>query len=118
MRRTSSSLLVLLVIAGTSLGFVLDEPKYTTKEVMNKAHKGGLLKKVLDGKASDAEKAKLVEYYESMPEQKPNQGDEAAYKKLCENLVAAAKSAQKGEDGWKNKLQKATNCKTCHDAHK
>jgi cytochrome c553 len=107
-----------MAIAGTTLGFVAEDAKYTTKEVMNKVHKGGLLKKVMEGKATDAEKAKLVEYYEAMPKNKPNQGDEASFKKLSENLVTAAKAAQKGDDGWKQKLQKATNCKACHDVHK
>jgi hypothetical protein len=118
MRRSWVSLLALLAITGITMGFVAEDPKYTTKEVMNKAHKGGLLKKVMDGKASADDKAKLVEYYEAMPGQKPNQGDDAAYKKLCETLVTAAKAAQKGEDGWKAKLQKASNCKACHDSHK
>ena len=62
MRRTWVSLVALLAIVGTTLGFVAEDSKYITKEVMNKAHKGGLLKKVMDGKATEADKAKLVEY--------------------------------------------------------
>lgn len=119
MRRTWVSLFALLAIAGTTLGFVAEDAKYTTKEVMNKAQKGGLMKKVLEGKATAEEKAKLVEYYESLPQHEPNKGDAAAYKKLTENMVTAAKAAQKGEAGWKQKLQKAAaNCKACHDLYK
>lgn len=119
MRRTWVSLVALLAIVGTTVGFVAEDAKYTTKEVMNKAQKGGLMKKVLEGKASDAEKAKLVEYYEALPQHAPNKGDAGAYKKLTENMVVAAKAAQKGEDGWKQKLQKAAaNCKACHDQYK
>ncbi len=118
MRRTWVSLVALLAIVGTTLGFVAEDSKYTTKEVMNKAHKGGLLKKVMDGKATDADKAKLVEYYEALPHNPAGKGDEAAYKKMCEAMVTAAKAAQKNENGWKIKLQKATNCKACHDTYK
>ena len=121
MRRTLVGLAVILAIAGTALGFAADDKKYTVKEVMKAAHGGGansLLAKVKSGNASDAEKAKLAELYASMPDGKPKKGDADDFKKLGEAMADAAKAAKTGDSGWKEKLNKATNCKVCHDAHK
>ena len=121
MRRTVFGLAVVLAIAGTALGFVAEDAKYTTKQIMKQAHGGNqnsLLAKVKNGTASDADKAKLVELYESMPLNKAKKGDAATYKQMCESMVTAAKAAQSGENGWQAKLNKATNCKACHDSFK
>lgn len=121
MRRTLVGLAVIVAVAGTALGFAADEKKYTVKEVMKQAHGGGqnsLLNRVKNGKASDADKDKLVELYSSMPDTKPKKGDAAEYKKLGEAMMEAAKAAKAGDTGWKDKLNKAANCKACHDAHK
>ena len=50
-----------------------EKAKYTTKEVMAEAHKGGLMKKVADLKASDEEKTKLVELYVALSQNDPRQ---------------------------------------------
>jgi len=121
MRRTLVGFAVILAIAGTALGFADEDKKYTVKEVMKGAHGGGaksLLNKVKEGKATDAEKAKLVELYSSMPAGKPKKGDADDFKKLGEAMVVAAKAAKNGDDGWKDKLNKAANCKACHDLFK
>ena len=121
MRRTLVGLAVILAVAGAALGFAADEKKYTVKEVMKAAHGGGpnsLLAKVKGGKATDAEKAKLVELYASMPAGKAKKGDADEFKKLGDAMSDAAKAAKTGEDGWKDKLNKATNCKACHDLFK
>lgn len=121
MRRTLIGLAVILAIAGTALGFAAEDKKYTVKEVMKVAHGGGqnsLLAKVKGGTASDADKAKLVEVYSSMPNGKPKKGDAAEFKKMGEAMVEAAKAAKAGDSDWKAKLNKATNCKACHDSFK
>lgn len=121
MRRTVVGLAVVLAVAGTAFGFAVEDAKYTTKQVMKAAHGGGpnsLLNKVVGGKASDAEKAKLVELYESMPLNKAKKGDADDYKKACEAMVSAAKAAKAGDTGWQTKLKTATNCKACHDVFK
>lgn len=89
-----------------------DKPKHSIKEVMKIAHKGGLMKKVADGNASDEEKKQLVELYESLAANKPPKGDDADWKMRTDALLTAAKAA----DG--KALQKAANCKACHEAHK
>ena len=95
-----------------------DKPKYTTKEVMKKALKGPLHKKVVGGKASDAEKKELHELYVALSKNKPKKGDAASWKKLTGALVSAAKDAVDGKDGAAAKLKKAGNCAACHKAHK
>ena len=88
--------------------------KYSIKDVMQKAHKGGLMKKVADGKATAEEKKQLVEYYEALAANKPPKGDEASWKEKTAELLAAAKDAAAGN---LDKL-KAINCGACHKAHK
>lgn len=121
MRRALVGFAVILAIGGTALGFAADDKKYTVKEVMKGAHGGGrnsLLNKVIAGTASDTEKAKLLELYNSMPSAKAKKGDADDFKKLGEAMVEAAKAAKAGDSGWQEKLKTATNCKACHDAHK
>ena len=86
--------------------------KHTIGEVMKVAFKGGLCGKVAGGKASDAEKAQLVELFTSLAANKPPKGDEASWKEKTGALLAAAKAG----DGAA--LKKAANCAECHKAHK
>jgi hypothetical protein len=95
-----------------------EKPKYTIKAVMKAAHKGGLMKKVADGKASDGEKKQLVEFYVALAANKPPKGDEASWKEKTAALLAAAKDAEAGKDGAGAALTKAANCMGCHSAHK
>ena len=99
------------------------DAKYTIKEVMQKAHNDGLLNKVKDGKASKAEKDRLLELYTELGKNKPPRGDEKAWKQKCDAILAAAKemvlakneiSAKAGYD----KLEMAVNCQMCHNEHR
>lgn len=108
----SMGLAVALMSAGLLWADDKDKPKYTTKEVMKLAHKEKLLNKVMEGKASDDEKKKLVELYEAMAANKPPKGDADNWKKLNDALVDAAKKADA------DALKKASNCGACHSAHK
>ena len=94
------------------------KPKYTIKQVMGKAFKGPLLKKVAKGDASDEEKKQLHEMLVSMSKQKPPRGEEASWKKLNGVLVAAAKGVVDGDKDAAGKLKKGANCKACHKEHK
>lgn len=120
MRRTWLSLAVIFAVAGATFAVSFEDAKYTVKEVMKKANNGrdSLLNKVKSGNATDAEKAKLLEYYESMPAGKVKKGDADDFKKRGEAMVEAAKAAKNGDTGWKEKLNKATSCKACHDLYK
>jgi hypothetical protein len=96
------------------------KPKYTIKEVMKKAHAGkdAILTKVKAGKASAEEMKQLVAMYEALEVNKPPRGEEKEWAKRTKALVKAANATAKDEKEAKELLTKATNCKSCHDAHK
>jgi len=97
-----------------------DKPKYSIKDVMQKAHKGGLMKKVSEGKATAEEKKQLVEFYEALAANKPPKGDEADWKTRTSAIVAAARLAAEGDEAGAKKLTElvGTKCGDCHTAHK
>ena len=100
------------LISGNEAGDA--KPKYTISEVMKGAMQGknGLKAKVESGKATDEEKAKLVEMFTALAAQKPPKGEAASWKEKTGALVAAAKSG----DG--KAISAAANCKACHSNHK
>jgi hypothetical protein len=104
--------------------FAADEkPKYTIKEIMQKAHNDGLLNKVKDGKASKAEKDRLLELYTELGKNKPPRGDVKAWKQKCEAIALAARelAAAKTElvaRAAVDKLDMAVNCQMCHSQHR
>ena len=90
------------------------DPKHTISEVMLKAHKSGLWKKVAGGKADADEKKVLLEYYTSLSQSKPPQGDEAAWKKQTARMLMLAKSIVDGDEKAGKVLLKTVNCGACH----
>ncbi|MDB5290540.1 MAG: hypothetical protein JWL69_1781 [Phycisphaerales bacterium] len=115
--------------AGLGLGISLialagagddDKPKFTVKEVMEKAHKGktSLAKKATDGKATKEELTQLLEYYQSMAMQKPEKGDLADWKKRSDALVSSTQKMIDGEKSGIAAYKKAVDCKACHTLHK
>jgi hypothetical protein len=94
------------------------KPKHTIKEVMEQAHKGGLMKKVADGEASDEEKATLLDLYVSLAENDPPRGDAESFHKLAASAVMGAARVVVGRDGAEAQLAKAVNCMGCHRDHK
>ena len=122
MRRVFPVALTVLAVAATFTLSTLraaddDKPKLTIKEAM-KVHKEKLHTKVIEGKATAEEKAKLVSVYETMGKNKPPKGDVESWKKLTDELVAAAKDAKEDKEGAADRLKKATNCGDCHKVHK
>src|SRR4051794_35150136 len=96
-------------VALLSLAFLLnasaqEKSKYTTKEVMQKAMKGGLTMKVAKGEASEAEKQELVDLFTALHANTPKRGAADNWKKMTDALLAAAKSG----DG--KALKAAANC--------
>lgn len=102
-------MLGMALMIGTSEG---QDAKYTMKEIMAKAMKGGLAKKVAEGKASDAEKMEVVAMFESMHKFTPKKGDAAQWKVRVDTLIASAKA------GDKQALLTAINCSNCHSEFK
>jgi hypothetical protein len=110
--------LTLLVGIETSSAGGKKDAKYTISEVMQKAHKSGLLKKVATGKADAGEKKELVELYTALAANKPPAGELAAWKKTTGNMLKLAKAVADGDEKAAKQLGKAVNCGACHKAFK
>jgi hypothetical protein len=94
------------------------KPKYTIKDVMKKAMKGPLLKKVAGGGASDDEKKELYEMLVALGKNEPKKGEAESWKTLTAALEKAGKAAIEGESDASKMLEKAADCKACHTPHK
>ncbi len=94
------------------------EPKFKIKDVMKKALKGPLLKKVASGEASDDEKKQLQSMMVALGKNKPPKGEADSWKELTGALVKASNDAVEGVEGAGESLKKAANCKGCHSKHK
>lgn len=109
------------VMVLTALGFEAEQApraKHSVKEVMQGAHKSGLLKKVLQDEASQEEKLELLDHYVSLAENKPIKGDAKAWEEKTNAIVLAAAKATVGRDDGTELLQKVTNCMACHKEHR
>lgn len=95
-----------------------EKPKFTTKEVMKTAMKGGLAKKVAAGDATDEEKKQLHAMFVALAKNEPKKGEADSWKELTGALVKAGKAAVDGDAEAAELLKNATNCKACHDKHK
>lgn len=118
-RAVTLSVLTGIVI---SAAFVVAEdkpakPKLTIKVVM-KDIKGGLHTKVIKGKATAEDKAKMLKYARALPKLKPPKGSKESWQKLTAALLKATTAAVEGKEGGTDALAKATNCKACHTPHK
>jgi hypothetical protein len=114
----SGSLLAVCFVAAPSFAADDDAPKYSIKEVMKKAFKGPLVKKVASGDASDEEKHELHDMLVALSKNEPKKGDAESWKKFTGALVKAAKGVVDGDEKAAGKLKKAANCKACHSVHR
>lgn len=94
------------------------KPKYTIKQIMKDALKGGLAKKVVGGEATEKEKIQFLDYAISLYENKPKKGEAASWTRLTGNLVTAAAKIAIDPKASTATLGKAVNCKACHNKHK
>ena len=111
-------LMVLALAANTSSAAAQDKAKFTIAEVMQKAHKSGLWKKVGEGTATAAEKKELVELYTALTLNKPPKGEEKAWKEQTEKMLTLAKECAKDDKDAPAKLLKTVNCGACHKMFK
>ena len=105
------------LVAGAAAGGGGAKQKHDIKEVMEQAHKKGLLKKIVAGSASAAEKQKLLELYVDLYDNKAPMGDAASWTKKTGDLVAAAAWAELGHEDAASRLKEAADCKGCHSVH-
>ena len=94
------------------------KPKYSIEDVMKKAFKGPLVKKVTKGEASKEELKTLQEMLLSISKQKPHKGEADSWKEKTGALIAAAKAIADGDKKGNEMLKTAANCKACHSKHK
>jgi hypothetical protein len=124
MRKLSTGLATLLLAVATTIGMAWaqdkddEKPKFTIKEVMKTAHKGGLLDKVAKGTASEEEKKQLAELYVALHKHVPPKGSPESWKEKTEALVKASKDVLAGKEGSAATLKKVANCQACHKEHK
>jgi hypothetical protein len=104
--------------AGHLRGADDEKPKYTIKEVMKKAHKDGLLKKLADGGGTKADAEELLDLYKAMGKHKAPKGDAESWKTKTKALIDAAQAVVDDKPGALDELKKASNCAECHKAHK
>lgn len=112
---TTAALGLLLVLSDNQAG---EKAKLTIPQVMAKAHKSGLMKKVASGTASADEKQQLVEHYTALNRNEPPKGDLKAWKERTGAILEAAKKAAGGDAAAAKSLPKLANCKACHDLHR
>jgi hypothetical protein len=110
--------LSLVILLNANQAGQKEEPKYKIGEVMAKAMKGGLAKKVADGKATEAEKKQLVEYFVALHANTPPKGEKTAWEKVTKSLVEAAKSAEGGDEKAGKSIAKLITCANCHKEFK
>jgi len=119
MRKVLSVVAALAVAGLVTLNLRADDkPKNEIKDVMQKAHKDGLLKKVASGKADDTEKKDLLALYEDLAKNEPPKGDKTDWEKRTKAMVNGAKDVVDGKKGAEQKLGKTVNCMGCHQLHK
>jgi hypothetical protein len=120
--RFGGAALLAAAFAGmTVFGAADDKPKFDIETIMDKAHgekNDKILKKVLDGKANDAEKKELLELYTELGKNKPPKGEAKSWKEKTKALSVAAKEVVDGKEAGVADLKKAANCASCHKAHK
>lgn len=124
MRKLFIGLVMLALAVAMSYGMLVaqdkdtDKPKYSIKEVMKTAHKGGLMKKVAEGTGTEEEKKQLAELYVALHKNTPPKGGADSWKTKTDALVKASKDVLEGKKGAGEALKKAADCKACHSEHK
>ena len=110
-----AAFLALIFVTDTDGAGEKDKAKYTINEIMAKAHKSGLWKKVAKGDAEKADREELAELYKALVQNKPPKGDIETWKKTTTEMhkiaVAAIADAEAGK-----KLK--VNCGACHKSFK
>jgi hypothetical protein len=84
----------------------------------NRSTRNNLDSKVIDGKATAAERQELLLLYTALSSMKPPRGDLDEWKARTGEMVEAVKAVIGGEAKGADRLTKARDCKSCHDKHR
>lgn len=98
-----------VVMLSTALA---QQPKHSIKEVMEKGMKSGLMRAVISGNATTAQREQLLAMLESLAASQPKKGSSANWRARTTRMYQAAK------DGDYQTLKEASRCLTCHKEHK
>jgi surface antigen len=107
-----------IVAAGVGVAADSNAPQYTIPEVMDMAHKKGLMKKVASGQGSAEDAKTLLAMYQALAANTPPKGSEADWKERTAALIEATKAVIDNKPGAGTDLTKAANCMACHKEHK
>ena len=90
------------------------------KEIMKDGFKGedSLYNRVVAGKGSKDDKAKLLEYSTELAKLQPNVGDAQSWQTKTAALLKASQGTHEEATGALPALKAAGNCKSCHSVHK
>jgi hypothetical protein len=122
MRKLGFWFVLVAVVVGSAGARVAE--RFTSKdpasisEIMEKAMKGGLAKKVASGKADEKEKLELLSMMIDLVENEPPQGDANEWKMAAGKAMMDVAKVVVGREGAGEELSKSINCKACHDVFK
>jgi len=109
-----------LLAAGICSLQAADQPKLSIHDIMEKGFKGreSAAARVGKGEGTKEDFKLLADLTKDLPLNKPELGDEKAYKEKATAVAAAAKLLVEGKPGALDQWKKAANCKACHEAHR
>jgi hypothetical protein len=107
-----------LVLNGARAAEEQDKPKYTIKQVMEKAHKNKLLDKIASGQGTKEEAEELLALYKALGANKPPKGELEGWEKKTVAIIEAAQAVVDGKEGAGARLKAAANCAQCHREHR
>lgn len=84
----------------------------------NRGTRNNLDNKVLDDKATAAEKQELLELYRALAKAKPPAGRIEDWEQRTSELVKSLQAVYASEANAKDRFSKARDCKACHTAHR
>lgn len=94
------------------------EVRHTVIQVMNGAMKKGQWKKLATGEATPEQATKLLALFDDLRANKAPHGDAVSWEEKTQEILEAAQAAAKKETGAGDRLKKAIDCRSCHQAHK
>ena len=101
--------LAVALLIGTA---VAQRPQHSVKEVMKQGMKSGLLRTVISGQATAAQRQQMIALLESLVRSQPRKGSVSHWR---ERTVKMYQAAQAGDY---TTLKEASRCLTCHKEHK
>ena len=90
----------------------------TIEKVMKVGMKGGLAKKIIEGKVSAEEKEKFLTLAISLGGTTVPTGSPESWKQKSSALIAASAAVVAGQADTLPAFKAAANCKSCHSVHK